>query len=154
MEHKKYNLIVEDKNGKIENISYFNDYLLDEDDVINYILDNKIYKYYDIKNVTYKDDENIFNISYDDVVNAFVPEFYYGDLAHGYNINEDAVNHLYSCGYTNADLIKIKNYDECGVVEFVADDDFYIKDNYIITPMNNSEEYERLEQKELEERGF
>lgn len=64
-------------------------------------------------------------------IEDFVPEFYYQNLVNGYNINKKAVKILLD-RYSKEELIKVTNYDEIGIVEYVADDDFYIKDNKII----------------------
>ena len=64
-------------------------------------------------------------------VDEFVPEFYYQNLTNGWAINKKAVKILLD-RYSKEDLIRITNYKEIGIVEFVADDDFYIKDNKII----------------------
>lgn len=132
MENIKYNLIVKEKDGKITKVPYFNEYLMDKDDVINYILDRKVYQDYDVDSVSYSDDESKYHVTYDEIVSAFIPEFYSMNLVNGYSINKRAVEKLYKSGYTNDELIKIKNYDEIGLVEFVADDDFTIKDDKII----------------------
>lgn len=64
-------------------------------------------------------------------IDEFVPEFYYMNLTNGRSINNKAVKILLD-RYSKEELIKITNYDEIGIVEYVADDDFYIKDNKII----------------------
>lgn len=64
-------------------------------------------------------------------IEDFVPEFYYQNLVNGYNINKKAVKILLD-RYSKEELIKVTNYDEIGIVEYVANDDFYIKDNKII----------------------
>lgn len=64
-------------------------------------------------------------------MDEFVPEFYYQNLTNGWAINKKAVKILLD-RYSKEDLIRITNYKEIGIVEFVADDDFYIKDNKII----------------------
>ncbi len=61
----------------------------------------------------------------------FEPKFYYQNLTNGYKINKKAVENLYTSGYTKAELILIDNYDELGIVEYVADNQFYIKNNHI-----------------------
>lgn len=71
-----------------------------------------------------------------------------------WRVEDLAIENLKS-RFTQEELIQVKNYTECGVVEFVADDDFYIDEtNRIITPMNDPEEYERLEQEDFKLRGF
>lgn len=64
-------------------------------------------------------------------VEEFEPEFYHQNLTNGYKINKKAVENLYSKGYTKEELILIDNYDELGIVEYVADNQFYIKNNHI-----------------------
>ena len=64
-------------------------------------------------------------------VDEFQPEFYTMNLVNSYSINSKAVDNLLSM-YSKEDLIKIENYDEIGIVEYVADNRFYIKDNRII----------------------
>ena len=63
-------------------------------------------------------------------VEEFEPKFYYANLVNGYQINKKAVNNLLKY-YTKEQLIKIQNYDEIGIVEHVADDNYYIEDNLI-----------------------
>lgn len=65
-------------------------------------------------------------------VEEFVPEFYTMNLVNGYAIEKKAIENLYARGYTNEELIKIENYDEIGIVEYVADNQFYIENNLII----------------------
>lgn len=65
-------------------------------------------------------------------VEEFEPEFYYQNLNNGYQINKKAVENLLS-RYSKEELIRVKNYDEIGIVEFVADDEYYIEDNLIKT---------------------
>lgn len=64
-------------------------------------------------------------------IEEFVPEFYYQNLLNGRKINNQAVKILLD-RYSKEELIKIENYNEIGIVEYVAKDDFYIKDNKII----------------------
>lgn len=61
----------------------------------------------------------------------FEPEFYYQNLTNGYEINKKAIKNLYINGYTKEELILIDNYDELGIVEYVAKNQFYIKNNHI-----------------------
>ena len=68
---------------------------------------------------------------------------------------EDTAIDILKSRYTQEELIQIRNYDECGVVEFVADDDFYIDEtNRIITPMNDSEKYKKLDDEWRREWGY
>lgn len=64
-------------------------------------------------------------------IEDFRPEFYIQNLRSGISIQDKAIKNLYARGYTNEELIKIKNYDEIGIVEYVADNKFYIEDDYI-----------------------
>lgn len=63
-------------------------------------------------------------------IEEFEPKFYYMNLTNGYAINKKAVKNLLD-NYSKEELIKIKNYDEIGLVEYVADNDFYIEDDFI-----------------------
>lgn len=65
-------------------------------------------------------------------IEDFIPKFYTMNLVNGYSIEKQAIKNLYDRGYTNEELIKIKNYDEIGIVEYVANNEFYIENNYII----------------------
>ena len=66
-----------------------------------------------------------------DSVEEFEPTFYYQNLTNGYQINKKAVNNLLKY-YTKKELIKIKNYNEIGIVEYVAKDQYDIINNLII----------------------
>ena len=65
-------------------------------------------------------------------VEEFEPKFYTMNLTNGHLIKKKAIANLYARGFTNEDLIKIKNYDEIGIVEYVANNRFDIIDNMII----------------------
>ena len=65
-------------------------------------------------------------------IKDFVPKFYTMNLVNGYSIEKQAIKNLYDRGYTNEELIKIKNYDKIGIVEYVAKNEFYIENDYII----------------------
>ena len=69
-------------------------------------------------------------------IEEFEPRFYTMNLINGYAIEKKAIENLYARGFTNEDLIKIKNYDEIGIVEYVANDHFDIIDNVIIGESN------------------
>lgn len=131
MKDLKIKLYIEEKNGDVKKVNYFNEYSLDEDDLINYILDYKLYEDYDIKNVIYEDFEKKFIISYDEILENFEPEFYTMNLKCGYQIGKEAIANLYKNGYSKEILIKIDNYDEIGIVEYVAENNFYIENNHI-----------------------
>lgn len=65
-------------------------------------------------------------------IEEFEPRFYTMNLINGHLIEKKAIANLYARGFTNEYLIKIKNYDEIGIVEYVANDHFDIIDNVII----------------------
>lgn len=65
-------------------------------------------------------------------IEDFRPKFYIQNLRGGVAIQDKAIKNLYNMGYTNEELIKIKNYGEIGIVEYVANNQFYIEDNYIV----------------------
>lgn len=65
-------------------------------------------------------------------IEEFEPKFYTMNLTAGRLIEKKAIANLYSRGFTNEELIKIKNYDEIGIVEYVANNRFDIIDNMII----------------------
>ena len=60
----------------------------------------------------------------------YKPQFYYSNLVNGYQINKRAVNNLLN-NYTIEQLIQVDNYNELGLVEYVADNNYYIKNNHI-----------------------
>lgn len=66
-----------------------------------------------------------------DSVEDFEPTFYYQNLVNGYQINKQAVNNLLA-HYSKETLLKIRNYRQIGIVEFVAENKYYVHDNYII----------------------
>lgn len=65
-------------------------------------------------------------------IEEFKPKFYIMNLNNKVAIEDKAIKNLYARGYTSEELIKIKNYDEIGIVEYVANDKFYIENDYII----------------------
>lgn len=65
-------------------------------------------------------------------IEEFTPEFYISNLTNGGAIEKQAIKNLYARGYSKEELIQIENYKETGIVEYVADDRFYIEDNMII----------------------
>lgn len=73
-------------------------------------------------------------------IKDFVPKFYTMNLVNGYSIEKQAIKNLYDRGYKNEELIKIKNYDEIGIVEYVAKNEFYIENDYIIKEEEFEEE--------------
>ena len=64
-------------------------------------------------------------------IEDFRPKFYTMNLRNKVAIEDKAIRNLKARGYTNEELIKIKNYDEIGIVEYVADNKFYIENDYI-----------------------
>lgn len=66
-------------------------------------------------------------------IEDFRPKFYTMNLRNKVAIEDKAIRNLKARGYTNEELIKIKNYDEIGIVEYVADNKFYIENDYIFT---------------------
>ena len=64
-------------------------------------------------------------------VEEFEPKFYTMNLVNGYQIEQKAIINLYS-RYSKEELIQIENYDEIGIVEYVAKNQFYIENNKII----------------------
>lgn len=65
-------------------------------------------------------------------IEDFRPKFYTMNLRNKVAIEDKAIHNLKARGYTNEELIKIKNYDEIGIVEYVANNQFYIENDYII----------------------
>lgn len=65
-------------------------------------------------------------------IKEFEPKFYTMNLVNCGEIEKKAIENLYKRGYTKEDLIKIENYNEIGIVEYVANNQFDIKDNKII----------------------
>ena len=65
-------------------------------------------------------------------IEDFRPKFYTMNLTNKVATQDKAIKNLYARGYTNEELIKIKNYTEIGIVEYVANDKFYIENDYII----------------------
>lgn len=67
-------------------------------------------------------------------VEEFNPEYVFYDmnLSNGYKqvCRRKAKENLLN-NYSKEELIKVKNYDEIGIIEAVADNDFYIEDNLI-----------------------
>lgn len=64
-------------------------------------------------------------------IEEFEPNFYISNLTNGYSIKKKAIDNLFS-RYDVEDLIFIENYNEIGIVEYVAKGQYYIKDNKII----------------------
>lgn len=64
-------------------------------------------------------------------IEEFRPKFYTMNLTNRVAIEDKAIKNLYDMGFTNEELIKIKNYDEIGIVEYVANNQFYIENDYI-----------------------
>lgn len=93
----------------------------------NYIKDRLLE---DNKQVNYEFD--IVDLDTNEVIYSsdFRPQFYYSNLVNGYQINKRAVNNLLN-NYTIEQLIQVDNYNELGLVEYVADNNYYIKNNHI-----------------------
>ena len=64
-------------------------------------------------------------------VEEFEPKFYTMNLVNGYKIERQAIKNLKK-RYSKEELIQVENYDKIGIVEYVAKDQFYIKNNKII----------------------
>lgn len=64
-------------------------------------------------------------------IEDFVPEFYTQNLKCGRSIERRAIENLFD-RYSLEELIQVENYDEIGIVEYVAENQFYIEDNKII----------------------
>lgn len=60
----------------------------------------------------------------------FIPQFYYSNLVNGYQINKKAVANLLN-NHTIEELVQVDNYNELGLVEYVADNNYYIENNHI-----------------------
>ena len=82
----------------------------------------------------------------------FEPRFNMSGIT-SWKIEDRAIENL-KARFTQEELIQVKNYTSDGVVEFVADDDFYIKDNYIVTPMHHQEDYYKLDEEWRREWGY
>ena len=65
-------------------------------------------------------------------IDEFEPKFYTMNLKNGYSIEKQAIKNLLQ-RYSKEELILVENYDEIGIVEYVADNQFYIENNRIIT---------------------
>ena len=65
------------------------------------------------------------------ILKEFEPKFYTMNLKNGYKTNKEAIENLYNRGYSKEELIKIENYNEIGIVEYVAKNQFYIENNHI-----------------------
>ena len=105
-----------------------------------YLEKNEVkYNEYDLKYYVAEDEETVLeNVEY--FLEEIMPGFYTGNLTGRNLIENKALKNLYS--YLNIDsedivrvykeLSKIKNLDETGIVEYVADYDFIIDDNNFI----------------------
>ena len=60
----------------------------------------------------------------------FRPEFYYSNLVNGWAINKQAVDNLLN-SHSIEELIQVDNYDELGLVEYVAAGKYYIEGDHI-----------------------
>lgn len=64
-------------------------------------------------------------------IEDFEPKFYIANLKNGYLIEQKAISNLKE-RYSNLRLILIENYDEIGIVEYVADNHYHLEYNKII----------------------
>lgn len=59
-------------------------------------------------------------------------KFYTKNLTNGKEIKKDAIKNLIERGYSLEELAKIENYNEIGIVEYVAKGNYSIENNQII----------------------
>lgn len=78
-----------------------------------------------------KDLERIMKSKETDDEEEFEIKFYTQNLVNGYKIEQKAIKNLKQ-NYNEEILKRIKNYDEIGIVEAVADDRYHIQDDMII----------------------
>lgn len=64
-------------------------------------------------------------------IDEFEPNFYTMNLVCGSIVKKKAIKNLFE-QYPKEELIFVKNYNEIGIVEFVADNQFYIENDMII----------------------
>ena len=64
-------------------------------------------------------------------IEEFIPNFYTMNLVNGYLIEKEAIKNLLE-RYSKEELILVENYDEIGIVEFVAKGEYTIENNKII----------------------
>lgn len=76
-------------------------------------------------------------------------KFYIDNLTNKFDIENKAIDNLINLGYTLEELKEVKNYNEIGIVECVANDDFIIYNNEIKSIEEIEERIEELE-KEIE----
>ena len=95
----------------------------DYDHIKSLLLEEKDKFNYDFDIVDFDTGDLLFSSDYK-------PEFYYSNLVNGYQINKRAVDNLLN-SYSIEELINIDNYDELGLVEYVAAGKYYIEGNYI-----------------------
>lgn len=120
--YSKYNLTTDLKwtDGFSDSCLFdFSDY----DHIKNSLLEEKEQVNFDFDIVDFDTSNLLFS-------SDFRPEFYYGNLVNGWTINKRAVDNLLN-SYSIEELINIDNYDEIGIVEYVADNNYYIENNHI-----------------------
>lgn len=76
-------------------------------------------------------------------------KFYIDNLTNKFDIENKAIDNLINLGYTLEELKEVKNYNEIGIVECVANEDFIIYDNEIKRIEEIERRIEELE-KEIE----
>lgn len=66
-------------------------------------------------------------------IEEFQPDFYTMNLVDGYEIKKKAIKNLFD-RFENCkeQLLFIENYDEIGIVEYVANDKYDVVDNRIV----------------------
>lgn len=64
-------------------------------------------------------------------IDEFEPNFYTMNLVCGNIVKMKAIKNLFE-QYPKEELIFVENYNEIGIVEFVADNQFYIENDMII----------------------
>lgn len=64
-------------------------------------------------------------------IEDFEPKFYTTNLKNGRLVEKKAIQNLLE-RYSKEELILVENYNEIGIVEFVAENEFCIENNRII----------------------
>lgn len=95
----------------------------DYDHIKNSLLEERKNVNYDFDIVDFDTGNLLFSSDYK-------PDFYYSNLVNGWAINKQAVTNLLN-SYSIEELINIDNYDELGLVEYVAAGKYYIENNHI-----------------------
>jgi len=106
------------------------------DELINLLEDGLKY----VEKVVFieEDDENEFETKYeettfskDEILEYWNPPFYTANLTNANAIYNKAIENLLNI-YTKDELLDIKNFNEIGIVEYVAKDNFHIENDTII----------------------